>query len=83
MCVCTWPKVDITVFNTSKNMRVFVCSCSHIISGRDDMEIMRKASDHIKLVHPSNYEEMLEVLSPYQIREWMKMHMITRKTALS
>jgi predicted small metal-binding protein len=59
-------------------MKVFICSCGHLVHGNSEIELMRKASDHIRFAHPYSYEEMLEDLSPQQIKGWMKMHIRER-----
>ncbi|MBX4198258.1 hypothetical protein KW782_02885 [Candidatus Parcubacteria bacterium] len=47
------------------------CECGEDVFGKNTMDVIRKEMDHIRVIHPDTYEEMLEDLTPEQIKTRM------------
>jgi hypothetical protein len=56
---------------TKRTHKVIYCDCGESVFGKSSMEAIRKEMDHLREVHPDRYDEMLEDLTPHQIKHWM------------
>ena len=59
-----------------RESKTIYCDCGNVVSGATEMDVIRKEIDHMMKVHPDRYLDMINDLTPEQIKGWMLMQIL-------